>query len=155
MINSAAETTGSSGDIVKEMETRKVVYTAEFIPDEERGNLLKAFSPKHDNIYATHITISFKPANGIQGIELGREKELQIIGIVEDERGQAVLVQGSKSAKDHPHITISCAPGTEPKYSNEMIAEAVKNGSVKYFEEPYPIKVIEGYSTGGDTKITS
>jgi hypothetical protein len=52
-------------------------------------------------------------------------------GIAQDERGQAALVQGVQSENQCPHVTLSCSMGTKPVYSNELLVNAKKQGSVK------------------------
>lgn len=73
---------------------------------------------------------------------------MKVIGRVTDERGDALLVESSKSNNANPHITLSCVEGTTPFYSNKMIENAVATGQVVYFESPIDINVVEGYFNG-------
>jgi len=59
--------------------------------------------------------------------QLGQTVTLRVIGMAQDERCQAVKVEipdGLLCLNDNPHITVSCADGTAPKYSNELLAAA-------------------------------
>lgn len=73
---------------------------------------------------------------------------MKIIGRAQDEKGDALLVENKKSSNAHPHITLSCAEGVSPVYSNELIEKAIATNTVEYFQEPVGIDVIEGYSDG-------
>ena len=122
-----------------------VMYTAEFVKDMEV--LLKKFPPKHPKVFGHHSTIAFKPSS-LDGIEIGKETVMKVVGRAYDEKGDALLVENPKSNNAHPHITLSCAKGVSPVYSNELIEKAVVDGTVEYFESPVEIDVIEGYSDG-------
>lgn len=124
---------------------RSVIYTAQFVRNIPA--LLAAFPPKHPKVFAHHSTIAFKPSD-LDGIELGKETVIKIIGRVTDEKGDVLLVENIKSNQKYPHITLSCAEGVPPMYSNELIEKAVASGTVEYFAEPYEIEVAEGYFDG-------
>jgi len=121
-------------------------YTAEFVKD--TPSLLKQFVPKHEKVFGHHSTIAFKPDN-LDQIEIGKEYKLKVIGRVFDDKGDALLVDNNKSNNKYPHITLSCAAGVSPVYSNELIEKAVAAGTVEYFQNPFEIEVVEGYSSGG------
>ncbi len=122
-----------------------VMYTAEFVKDIQA--LLAKFPPKHERVLGHHSTIAFKP-NSLDGISVGEESSMKIIGRVFDEKGDALLVENIKSTNKHPHITLSCAKGVSPFYSNELIEKAVAAGTVEYFSNPIEIDVVEGYFDG-------
>ncbi len=124
----------------------KVLYTGYFIKD--IAGIISKFPPKHAaKVLAHHSTIAFKPQN-IDDIDVGAEFGLRIIGRVSDEKGDALLVESPKSKNKHPHITVSCAQGVSPVYSNEMIEKAFENGTVEHFAEPVVVEAIEGYFDG-------
>ncbi len=123
----------------------KVIYTAEFVEDTE--DLLNKFPPKHKKVYGHHSTIAFRP-NDLNGIEIGNKSIMKVIGRVYDEKADAILVENPKSNKKYPHITISCAEGINPLYSDEMIEKAILANSIEYFESPIEISVTEGYFDG-------
>ncbi len=122
-----------------------LLYTAEFVHDV--AALLHMFPPKHEMIFGHHSTIAFQPTD-IDGIEIGRKSSMKIVGRAYDEKGDALLVENSLSKNMHPHITLSCAEGMPPEYSNELIAKAIAAGTVEYFLEPSFIQVTCGYSDG-------
>ncbi len=92
---------------------------------ESRSRLLSAFPPMHGNKYAHHITMAFKPSvEQAQSLAVwcGKPMNFTVVGEASDERGQVVAVSGVESNNAMPHITISCADGTKPVYSNELLA---------------------------------
>jgi hypothetical protein len=123
----------------------QIMYTAEFVLNKEE--LLKKFPPKHKKVFGHHSTIAFKPQS-LEGIEVGKKSLMKIIGRAFDEKGDALLVENEKSNNENPHITLSCADGISPVYSNELLKKAIEDGTVEYFENPQEIEVIEGYSDG-------
>ncbi len=128
----------------------QILYTAEFVKNPEE--LLKKFSPKHKKVFGHHSTIAFKPVN-LNGIEVGKESLIKIIARVFDERGDALLVENPKSQNKYPHITLSCAEGVSPVYSNELIEKTVTSGKLEYFDTPDEVEVVEGYSDGKNDYI--
>lgn len=125
-------------------------YTAEFVKD--ISDLINKFPPKHEKVCGHHSTIAFKPS-ALDGIEIGKETNMKVIGRAFDEKGDALLVENLKSNNKNPHITLSCAKGVSPVYSNELIENAIKNGTVEYFNKPIEIEVVEGYSNGKEDII--
>jgi len=99
-------------------------YLAVVLTQNSRKELLRLVPPKHKEVIAHHSTIAFKP--GAETLKkyktlVGKKIKLVVLGAASDEKGQAVLVNGP-SENPHPHITISCAPGVEAKYSNELLS---------------------------------
>ena len=129
---------------------QNIIYTAEFVKD--KYALLKIFQPKHQKIFAHHSTIAFKPGS-LDGIVVGKESKMKIIGRVSDYKGDALLVENPKSNNKYPHITLSCIEGVGPVYSNELIEKSVAQGTVEYFETPVEIDVVEGWSDGANDFI--
>ena len=123
----------------------QIVYTAEFVVD--KNELLKKFPPKHERVFGHHSTIAFRP-NSLDGIEVGKKSQMKIVGRIFDEKGDALLVENVKSTNENPHITLSCADGVSPVYSNELIKKAIESKSIEYFDNPEIIDVIEGYFDG-------
>jgi len=126
---------------------KQIMYTAEFVKNP--GELLKRFPPKHKKVFGHHSTIAFKPAN-LNGIEMGKNFSIKIIARAYDEKGDAILVENPKSNNKYPHITLSCAEGVSPVYSNELLEKAIEAGSLEYLSEPEEVEVVEGYSDGKD-----
>lgn len=129
---------------------KKIIYTAEFVVDVKA--LLKKFPPKHEKVFGHHSTIAFKPDN-LNSIEIGKKSLIKIIARAYDEKGDALFVENPKSKNENPHITLSCAQGTTPSYSNELLKKAIESGSIKYFESPEEIEVVEGYFNGTEDII--
>lgn len=131
---------------------RNIAYTADFVNDPEA--LLRIFPPKHTaNVFAHHMTIAFKPAS-LEGIELGKEVSLSVVARVFDEKGDALLVEAPWSMNEHPHITLSCAKGVDPVYSNEMIARATEEKKFEYVEQGMRVDASEGYFDGKKSVIS-
>lgn len=120
---------------------KNIWYTALYVIDPQK--LIKEFKPIHSKVFAHHSTIAFKPET-LDGIELGKTQKLKIIGRAFDDKGDALLVENLKSKNKFPHITLSCAEGIDPVYSNELLEKAYKNKTIKNIT-PYYIDVIEGY----------
>ena len=126
-------------------EKPSVLYTARFVHN--IPVLLEKFPPKHTTHYGHHSTIAFKPSK-LDDVVIGQVSTMKVIGRAFDEMGDALLVENNKSKNKHPHITLSCALGVPPVYSNQLIETAIASGTVQYFSEPYEIEVVEGYSDG-------
>lgn len=135
---------------IESKEKRKVVYTALFV--DNIPNLLSKFPPKHTKTFGHHSTIAFKPEN-IDGIVLGKKLTVKIIGRASDEKGDVLLIENPKSTNKHPHITVSCAEGVSPVYSNELIEKALANDTVEYFDNLVEIEVTEGYFDGKEDRF--
>jgi len=103
------------------------IYWAVKLDDANKAALLARFPPKHSNIYAEHMTIIFKPSESVDEAlmkECGTEVTLEVIGYGEDQNGQAVVVKSdnvSRVGGGIAHITISCANGVRPVYSNTLL----------------------------------
>ncbi len=124
------------------LKPEEIEYTALFIDSPEK--LLEMFPAKHSKVFAHHSTNWYKPVSS-EGLEIGKKNTLKIIGQASDQKGFAVLVENAKSKNKFPHITISCAEGIAPVYSNELLEKASENGSLEMFQEPFFIEVTEGY----------
>lgn len=122
----------------------QVKYTAVFVDTQEVVNI---FAPKHENVFAHHCTIKYKPDNGTEDIEVGSQQYIKIIGRASDEKGDVLLVENKKSKNKFPHITLSCAPEVKPFYSNELLEKAHQNNTITMFENPVIIQGVEGYVT--------
>lgn len=127
-------------------ERMKGVYTALFVADTE--SIKSQFPPKHPRVFLHHSTIEFQPFN-LDDVNVGEHTKIKILGRAYDEKGDALLVENPKTKNKYPHITVSCADGVSPVYSNELLEKAVASGSIEIFETPFEIDVIEGYSSGG------
>lgn len=123
-----------------------IKFTALFVKDIE--GLLKRFPPKHKKVFGHHSTIEFQP-NSLDGIEVGKEYSIKIIGRAYDEFGDDLLVENSKSKNKYPHITLSRGEDTPPLYSKVLFEKALASNTMDYFNNE-EVKVIEGYSDGNN-----
>lgn len=81
---------------------------------------------------------SLKPYSGL----IGKSFILDVVGIVADERGCAVLIKSELPVKNkHPHITVA-VNGVPPSYSNELI----EKGTIMPCKGKIKVKV--GYFDG-------
>ncbi len=124
------------------MET--IWYSALFLTDPQK--LIADFPPKHEKVFAHHSTIAFKPESA-DGLEMGKQWKIKVLGRAFDDKGDALLVENPKSKNEFPHITLSCTLDTDPIYSNELLKRAVTEKTITYFDEPYYVDAVEGYET--------
>lgn len=97
----------------------------------QRSLLLRAFPAIHrGKVTAEHVTVAFEPkAHEMEAFKLGASVIVRVVGYAEDDRGQAVavVVEDAETKlpvtirNPIPHITISCAEGTKPVYSNKLL----------------------------------
>jgi hypothetical protein len=124
------------------MSKTKVEYVAAFLKPDQQGKLMERFPPKFDNTFYHHVTIiHMSEAGGNLRVpeNAGDEIELEVIGYAEDEKGQAVVVRGIESSKAVPHITLSCAPGVRPFYSNTLLSKGYRE-----LENPFYLTAVVG-----------
>jgi|GEM_PF-1094378 len=102
------------------LENRSGMYIAIKLDKKSKQALLGTFPPKHENVFADHVTLFFNPSIDDQkAFEIGKEVTFSVVGEAFDENGQAVeviLPDGIKSKNKHPHITISTSLKTKPFY---------------------------------------
>ena len=105
------------------------IYWAVKLDEASTAKLLTTFPAEHPNVYAEHMTIVFRPSDAVdQSLmnELGSSVTLNVIGHASDSKGQAVVVSSqnvSRIGGGVAHITISCANGTKPVYSNTLLSK--------------------------------
>lgn len=103
-----------------------VVYVGAFLTPMSRQRLLRDFPPRHNQVHADHMTVWFNPTpDFVEQMAVGRQVRLKVVGVVEDEQGQAVVIRpaGIKSMNRSPHITISTASGVGASYSNQLLEQ--------------------------------
>ena len=110
------------------------IYWAVKLDDESKVKLLDKVKPIHDKVFGEHMTIVFGP-NDEQEASLsniiGEKVIMSAFGVVSDDKGQAVFTTGfDRFDGGVSHITISCANGIKPNYSNELIKAGTKKFSV-------------------------
>lgn len=107
----------------------KASFLGIFLTSESKGKLLERFPVIHDNIYAEHVTVIFKPtAETLMAMKnsrlLGKTFDIIVTGYSENEMGQAVKVEVPDAIFAEgriPHITISTSKGIKPVYSTELL----------------------------------
>lgn len=82
--------------------------------------------PIHENVFNKHITVCFGADQDKTKHLIGQRVTIELLSHYSDEKGQCVSVNYThpelSALKNRlPHITISCAPGVKPMYSNELI----------------------------------
>ncbi|MBX4198447.1 hypothetical protein KW782_03885 [Candidatus Parcubacteria bacterium] len=121
-----------------------IIYTGAFLSKEEREKILARIQPRHKNIFAHHLTIKFRPTEeDMKHVEIGKTISLKVVGVVEDDKAQALVTETDISGNEHPHITLSTAEGVEPVYSNELL-KTTKAQSI----EPFTITATAGFFDG-------
>ncbi len=128
---------------------KEIKFTALFVKDIE--DLLKRFPPKHKKTFGHHSTIEFEPLS-LDGIEIGKEYSIKIIGRAWDEFGDDLLVENPKSKNKYPHITLSRADIAPTLYSKILFEKAIASSGIEYFNNE-KVEVIEGYSDGNNLII--
>lgn len=138
--------TRGKNDTIKNMaHIPNVIYTGAFLSEEARQKILAAFPPRFKNVFAHHHTITFRPtAEELAQLSIGESFTLPIIGIAEDDKAQALVVESPFSSHKYPHITLSTAEGVEPVYSNELIE---RNGFTP-LSEPVMVDATLGFFDG-------
>ena len=99
------------------------------------------------------MTIAFNPSEDINNKmfkRLGEVVNLCVVGRKIDDKGDAVVICGDENRLDNgmAHITISCADGTKPVYSNKLLSQEgwdpcflLISGTIEYFSK-------KGWSNG-------
>jgi hypothetical protein len=118
------------------------MYTGLFVKDIE--SLLKRFPPKHVKVFGNHSTIEFNPEN-LEGLEIGKESKIKIIGRAYDEYGDDLLIENPKSKNKYPHITLSRGENAPRLYSQILFNKSTEENHMEYFENE-SVEVVEGYS---------
>lgn len=111
---------------VKAVDPAEVSYVGVFLDEESRRELLERVWPVHPVMHADHVTIAFKPDEHVLSHwrpMIGQRARLEVVRHHVDARGQAVVVPGVRADGLALHITISCAHGTGPAYSNDLLKQ--------------------------------
>lgn len=111
------------------------IYNAVVLTEESQQLLRSKFEGVHRKKFGHHITTEFRPPS--RPNDEGKEVTIKVIGYAKDENGEAVVaIPSGVSYKSRiPHITISCAEGVVPKYSNELL-----EGGFQPLDKPFTLK---------------
>lgn len=107
-----------------------VVYSAILIDDSDKRKILA--DSVHPNKYGEHVTLQyFGSKGGTDTPFAGKRVAVELKKHYADEKGEAWTVQCNdadvqaiKDASQTLHVTVSCADGTKPFYSNQLIKTA-------------------------------
>jgi hypothetical protein len=134
-------------------------YLGGFLTEFGKNTLLARFgTPAHKRVYADHVTLAFNPGEEemakFKAFDKSKPRLIHIIGYMRDDKGEAALVRLADlpfCTNSNPHITLSCAEGVPPSYSNSMLSthdvkkmRLVTTGEqlFVYQFEPFEVEVI-------------
>ncbi len=117
---------------------RRVIYSAILIDEADRKRILK--DAVHPNLYGDHVTLYFYGNDGpVDTPYAGERVDVRLTNHYSDELGDAwdvecknSHVEEIKESDQYLHVTVSCAYGTKPVYSNELIAWEEPDGKEGY-----------------------
>lgn len=110
-----------------------------YLDPDSKAKLLEKVPAAHTTIHAGHITLALSSEITKESLvfPLGESRTVRVLGVAQDSKGQAVVVDGSTLilAKGRTaHITVSCADGVKPMYSKELISRGFTP-----FEVPFEV----------------
>jgi hypothetical protein len=113
---------------------KSIVITAAFLTNEGKNDLKNWWEsnvrvPLLSNIYMHHLTIKYRPSKEeVLALEIGKEVALAIVGYIENDSVQAVVVASDLPCSNKvPHITVSTADGVGPMKSNKFLNKGFKS----------------------------
>lgn len=127
------------------------IYVGVFLDRASKELLLARFWPAHPFVHADHLTLAFGKELEGKEFPIGLQVEMEMLGIVVDEKCQTAIIAAKDKVVEligpykHPHITMSCAQGTKPVYSNDLIQKAYKTGAVTMFGERLKLTGVVDY----------
>jgi hypothetical protein len=112
----------------------EAVYLGVFLEPKSSDDLAEWFAravmPLHETVYCHHMTVMFKPTPTMVGVfPLRVNCALRVVGWAADSMGQAVVVKPTcaldfaTSDMKTPHVTVACAAGVKPFYSNQLLTD--------------------------------
>ena len=109
----------------------------------------RLFGNFYPNVYCDHVTLAYGPEQVAEFDEglLGAADEFEAWNVISDERGAALELDREELARlgvnnERPHVTLACADGTRPVYSNALIAgyyEGAPGATATQLDEPFPV----------------
>ncbi len=109
------------------------MYIAANLTPESVELLKKKIPPMYEKVFYHHMTIAFNPSREAfdrYGDLMGKEIELFVMAVCNDSKAQAVLVDSDLVEEGFPHITLSCAEGVKPFYSQTLIKNKTNFGNI-------------------------
>jgi hypothetical protein len=113
---------------------RKPFYIAAVLTENSSNVLKTRIPPIHSDSYYHHMTMCFKPDEKVYqkyADLVHKSIELKAEAVFYDKKGQALFLDTKFSENSYPHITLSCADGVKPFYSNTI------------FENPKQYKLVD------------
>ena len=114
------------------------LYNAVMLTAQSRQKLIETFGDGvHERFYGCHITTEFKPDS--RPLDEGKDIIIHVIGYAKDNNGEALVAypEGVTCTNAIPHITLSCAKGVSPVYSNDLLQKGFK-----FLEKPLILRGI-------------
>jgi len=136
-----------------------VKYTGLFLSNEQQQLLLERFPPIYEKVSCDHVTLKYKPKEGIPIQDIGKVKEIRIIRyVINRELGAQVLIiklpdDLKKEFEDIiPHITISTKLNLPDIKDYSQVVEGLTSGEITEFKNPIELSVLSGYFNSLDNK---
>lgn len=115
------------------MAEKPPIYVGLFLSEKGKKDLLKLVPATHPQVFADHVTLAFgRHMEQPVFYNIGEIVPIKLTTVLSDERGQCAVVDPDNMKQwlahnQSPHITISCAAGVRPIYSNELMKNNVQN----------------------------
>ena len=90
---------------------------------EELKSWFSTLSPLRGKTQAHHMTWAFKPTSEeVRSLPVGQPVTLKVIGYVDSDGVQAVVVEGAETRNAVAHVTVAVDIGVSPVHSNTVLA---------------------------------
>lgn len=104
----------------------KPIYAGVILDPTAREELKAWFatlSPLRGKEQAHHMTWAFKPTSEeVRALPIGQPVTLRVVGYVDSEGVQAVVVEGAETRNAVAHVTVAVDQGVSPVHSNTVLA---------------------------------
>lgn len=134
-VNSTIVQVSSKGVLCDEIPPEEIIppnktpFIGIFLDSDSKGKLSGMFPTLHDNAFGEFVPVIPKPRREqIQEMKeaglLGKSFKINVVGYVEDDKGQAAIVEVPDASFPDgmiPHIPMSTAKGVKQSYISEMI----------------------------------
>jgi hypothetical protein len=104
----------------------KAIYAGVILTPEAQRELKTWFaglSPLREKVLAHHLTWAFKPTSEeLAALPVGQPVTLKVVGYVDREGIQAVVVTGAETRNPIAHVTVAVDIGVSPVHSNTVLA---------------------------------
>jgi hypothetical protein len=104
----------------------KAIYAGVILTPGAQQELREWFaglSPLREKGLAHHLTWAFKPTSDeVRNLPIGQPVTLKVVGYVDREGIQAVVVEGAETRNAIAHVTVAVDQGVSPVRSNDVLA---------------------------------